>query len=232
MFKFRWFINLFILFLLFFWFINFSYSDSCEYKNKINKCIDYNTKWKTREIDDFVCRVWTKEQVMFQVILDLEFQKIDEKMDEYVDSLEKEKNRYYSKNLTYIDWINDINKNKEFFRKQYLYLCWNISDDTIKWKALICSDELKLSIDNIQDFFSNQWSDCRKLVDMKMKIFDDVSYWLLMLNKLQINSDDKKKYDQWQRKNYDKLLDIMMINLWYIERIWQKIPSLVANPLK
>jgi hypothetical protein len=51
----------------------------------------------------------------------------------------------------------------------------------------------------------------------------------LMLNKQQIKADDKKIYDQWQRKNYDKLLDLMMINIWYIERIWQKWPSKIQN---
>jgi hypothetical protein len=53
-----------------------------------------------------------------------------------------------------------------------------------------------------------------------------------MLNKEQIKADDKKIYDQWQRKNYNVLLDIMMINLWYLERIWNKWPMSLANPMR
>jgi hypothetical protein len=52
-----------------------------------------------------------------------------------------------------------------------------------------------------------------------------------MLNKQQIKTDEKKIYDQLGRKNYNLLLDIMMINLSYLERIWKKWPVKLANPI-
>jgi hypothetical protein len=36
-------------------------------------------------------------------------------------------------------------------------------------------------------------------------------------------------YDQEIRTKYDKVIDLMMINLWYIERVWRKWPSKTKN---
>ena len=45
------------------------------------------------------------------------------------------------------------------------------------------------------------------------------------MNKQQVLRDEKKLYEQENRTKYDGLLDIMMVNMWYFERIWQKWPS-------
>jgi hypothetical protein len=36
-------------------------------------------------------------------------------------------------------------------------------------------------------------------------------------------------YDQEIRTKYDKVIDLMMINLWYLERIRKKWPSKTKN---
>jgi hypothetical protein len=46
-----------------------------------------------------------------------------------------------------------------------------------------------------------------------MEIFKDVAYNMLMLNMQQVARDDKKLYDQEIRTKYDKVIDLMMINL-------------------
>jgi len=51
----------------------------------------------------------------------------------------------------------------------------------------------------------------------------------LQLNKAQVSRDQKKLYEQEQRTKYSKLSDLMMINLSYLERIWQKWPSKIKN---
>jgi len=68
-----------------------------------------------------------------------------------------------------------------------------------------------------------------KLVEKKLEIFDDLTFSVLMLNKQQIKKDEKKIYDQWQRRNYNILLWLMRINLWYLERVWKKWPSKILN---
>lgn len=222
---------IFIIWLLFFSFFNFNlvyWNWVCEYKWQINQCNEANKSWTTKSIEDFVCVTWTNEQVAYQVILDLEFKKIDNEMDEFIEKLEINKNVYFWKDRkrTYIDWINDIHLKNIYFTKKYRNIC----SITIPKKVSACMVDKKTSILNAKDFFSNQGTSCRILIDIKMKIFDDIAFGVLMLNKEQIKADEKKTYDQLQRRNYDKLLDIMMINIWYLERIWKKWPAKLANP--
>jgi hypothetical protein len=39
-----------------------------------------------------------------------------------------------------------------------------------------------------------------------------------------------KKYVIEERKKYNTLLDIMMVNIWYIERILKKWPAKIKKP--
>jgi hypothetical protein len=52
----------------------------------------------------------------------------------------------------------------------------------------------------------------------------------MILNKKQTMLDDKKRYDIEQRKDYNRLLDIMNVNISYMERIWQKWTKKLSNP--
>lgn len=216
-------IKLVLLFLLLSWF-NISFSaDLCEYKWQIDQCIKANEQWKSKSIEDFVCINWkTYESIAYQVILDLEFQQIDDEMDKYLENLESQKDIYFgpNKQKTYLEWIDDISDASDFFKRKYEEIC----SDTIVHKFIACSSDRVTNINVAKDYFSEDWLACQNLINTKMEIFDDVSFDILMLNKLQVNTDSKKTYDQVWRNNYNNLLDIMMINLWYLERIWQKWP--------
>jgi len=67
------------------------------------------------------------------------------------------------------------------------------------------------------------------LTKVKVEIFNSVAFNVLQLNKAQVSRDQKKLYEQEQRTKYSKLSDLMMINLSYLERIWQKWPSKIKN---
>ena len=220
---------IFLLFILSLFYINSANAAWCKYKWKIDQCMDANIAWTQRGISDFVCpssKVY--EQITFQVALDMEFKELDKEMDKYIEDLERYKNIYFwiNKQKNYIDWINDIHTKKTFFYIEYLNICNNI----LKQEVIKCTDDEKLTIIEAEWFFMDKGSKCRVLVDKKLEIFQDITFNVLMLNKQQIKSDEKKLYDQWERRAYNKLLDIMMINFWYIERIWQKIPSLTYKP--
>lgn len=199
----------------------------CEYKSYIDECVSANKSWTTNSIDDFVCRIWSYEEIAYQVVLDWEFKKLDKEMDKYIEDLEKNKNYYFWKERkkSYIDWINDIETKKKYFRKKYIGICWT----TIISKVMSCMKDEKVSTENTKDYF--KITGCEKLVEKKLEIFNDVAFAVFMLNKKQIKTDEKKTYDQIERKNYDLLLDIMMVNLWYLERIWKKWPVKLANPI-
>lgn len=217
---------IFLIFVISLFTVNFAFW--CEYKWQIDECMAANKSWTTKSIGNFICRVWNYEEVAYQVVLDQEFKLLDEEMDLYIENLEENKNYYFwvSKKKTYVEWINDLEEKRKYFQKKYIWLCWT----TIISKVMSCMEDERVSIWNTKDYF--KITSCEKLVNKKLDIFDDVTFAILMLNKKQIRSDEKKKYDQIWRKNYNLLLDIMMVNLWYLERIWKKWPVKLANPIK
>lgn len=223
-------INKFIFFTIFIsiFSLNNVFWEWCEYKWQIDQCMATQNNSTQKSIEDFVCVSWNKATVAYQIILDMKFKEVDDKMDLYLEKLEKNKNTYFwiwaQKN--YIDGINDIHDKSKEFKVEYNKLC----TDIILNEALLCSEEEKVPTKEAIKYFNNNWTPCTNLVDKKISIFEDVAFGVLMLNKQQIKSDEKKTYNQWQRSNYDHLLDIMMINIWYVERIWQKWPSKLANP--
>ena len=206
-------------------FINFAQADWCKYKSEIEECISANDAWKSRSIEDFVCIVGSDEEITYQVVLDKFFKDLDDEMDQYIETLEKEKNTYFwiGRKKTFIDGLNDIDDQKKYFYKEYSDICWA----KIMEEVISCNKWTKTAIVNAGQYF--QETDCIRLVDKKLDIFDEVTFSILMLNKQQIKADEKKTYDQWERTNYNRILDLMMVNLWYIERIWQKWPSKIQN---
>ncbi len=215
----------FILYFLFVLFFTVNVNAQCKYKDEIQQCKKANDSWTSRSIEDFVCIIGSPEEISYQIVLDWLFKELDDEMDEYIENLEKDKTRYYWKDRekNFIDWLNEVDLQKKYFLKEYSNIC----GAKIIWELVLCMDDLKTSTRNSKDYFLE--SDCMLLVKKKLEIYDDVTFSILMLNKQQVKADEKKTYVQWERKNYDVLLDIMMINLSYIERIWQKWPSKIQN---
>lgn len=198
----------------------------CKHKWKIDQCNQANLKWTEKSIQNFVCITGTNEQVAYQVTLDQEFKKLDEEMDQFVQDLEDNKNTYFwiARKKTYIDGINDIHAKSDYFYNEYNKICWEV----LMKEVQSCMQDQVTSISRAKDHFEE--TDCKALVAKKLQIFGNVTFSIMQQNKQQIKQDEKKIYDQGQRANYNKLLDIMRINLWYIERIWMKTPSLIQNP--
>lgn len=225
---------IFILFFLFFYNLSFW---NCEYESYINQCIEANKTWKARTIDDFVCPdTKDKIKIISQIILDLEFKKIDKEVENYLSNLEASKNKYFSEDTskTFLQAIDEIENHFSIFWdsfwKRYYDLC-NYKEN-ILWKMMQCNLDSEnkpyYTYDEAKKFL---WSNflCNNLVNVKLDIYKKISYNILQLNKHQIRNDNKKKLQQNQRTKYDKLLEIIMINIWYIERIWRKWPSKNKN---
>jgi len=218
---------LFIIINIFF-FIWIQIAEWCTYQGEIDACKAANLTWNVNSIEDYVCIMWTDEEVAFQVTLDMDFKDLDDEMDSYIEELEDNKNKYFGieREKNFIDWINDIQEKSAYFYWEYKAICWI---EIIK-KVRECIPEQKTSIRNSKKFFDEY--DCMTLVEQKMDIFDDITFSILMLNKKQVKTDEKKKYDQLENDNYNKLIEILRINIWYIERIWSKIPSITETPHK
>ena len=218
-------IYIILLFLYGIFSIDFAQAEWCNYKWEIDQCTKANDSWTTRSIEDFVCIVGTPEEISYQVVLDKLFKDLDDEMDIYIEWLEKNKDTYFwlSRKKSFIDGLNDIDFKKKYFYKEYSNICWF----TIMQEVLSCNKDKTTSTKNASKYF--QESDCMLLVEKKLEIYDKITFSILMLNKQQIKADEKKTYDQWQKGNYTKILDLMMVNLWYIERIRQKCPTKIQN---
>lgn len=231
-----------------------SYSFACKYSDKIEKCssavksfvwasskIDYITAWSSiKSIEDFPCLQDTPERRAFQIWMDHEFKKIDKEMDEYLDNLYNAKDFYFwsdSEKYTYFEWLNHIWKKTKYFKNNYYKACQQVFKELPE-----CIEDGSISISEASEFIKwstkwdeNPWNDsswdCYWLADIKVNIFNEVAYNWLILNQKNVLEDEKKDYTQKQRKKYDKVLDLMMINFWYIERLWRKLPSMTKNPL-
>lgn len=226
----------------------FNYTQACKYSSEIQQCNNevsnfmFNNSfikpWSSiKSFDDFICLQDWPEKRALQIAMDLNFREIDDEMDLYLDNLTKNKNLYFwpEAEYNYFDWINDIWDMSNYFRSKYYNACSLSLEETfqcIKNFSYTLEEEQKsVSIDNAKDFLSWSTWDCYKLADIKISIFNSVSYNVLLLNQQQVARDQKKLYEQQTRSRYSRIIDLMMINLWYIERIWMKWPSKIKNPL-
>lgn len=195
-------------------------------------------KWSSiRSVEDFVCLQDVPEARVFQIILDTDFTEIDCEMEQYFQSLTNSKNLYFWKDakFSYFDWINHIWEKSKYFEDLYSNSCVEVSSKAAKyienWAYTLDEEKPSVSISEAKEYLDWSWWDCQNLIKLKISIFNNVAFNVLQLNKTQVSNDQKKLYDQEQRTKYNKVLDLMMINLWYIERIWMKWPSKIKNAL-
>lgn len=220
----------FFMCLVAFFFVNdTSYSEQCEYTAKIEQCIKENEEWAPRSIENFVCLSSNnREQITYQIILDEEFRKIDNEIEVYLDNLESDKDKYFWGNaeMTYIHAVDDITElfsKYGMYWKKYYDLCWT----QLISKVHSCQ-EWGINIKKAASAFEN--TTCTSLVWVKLNVYKQVAFDILMLNKVQVRKDAMKKYVIEERKKYNTLLDIMMVNIWYIERILKKWPAKIKKP--
>jgi len=207
-----------------------SHWESCKYNNKIEKCLEANKSWKPRSIKDFICLTSNdKEKIIYQIVLDQEFKIIDQEIEFYLNNLEQQKDKYFWKNakITYL-WAID-----EITRLFYAWWVYSKKYDKICGIQIIKEVQLcqswKININNAISAFGN--STCSELARIKLNIYKKVAFDILMLNKIQVRKDTFKKYTINEIKKYDKLIDVMMINIWYMERILKKWTSKIKNTL-
>lgn len=211
---------------------------SCSYTAQIDDCISANKNGSQRSIQDYSCPSSKDEQfIAYQVILDKEFQKVDEKVDLYLTNLEQDKSKFFGvdKKGNTIDAVNEIEgilwKNGDFY-KQYMWLCgqnFSYKGDTILEQSVACLGKTTIWIG--ADYLFWATATCADLVEKKTQINTQVAYNILALNKAQVRKDEKKIHMQASRIKYNTLIDIMNINLGYMERIWMKLPSKIRNVL-
>lgn len=238
----------FLLYILLF-FVFVPYSFWCKYESEIAQCNQevkkflpinwwkYIYSWSSiKSFEDFVCLQASPEERIAQIALDSNFSEIDEEVNEYIFNLESQKDRFFWRDskFNYFDAVNYIFENTKNFENKYKEACVQSLSETsectrnnlytIEWEKPSVWIETAIN-------YLSPGGKCYQLINIKKDIISSVSYNILLINQQQVQSDQHKLYEQETRTKYNKVIDLMMINLWYIERIWQKTPSFTKNPL-
>lgn len=214
----------------------YSYNLSCkeqEDSSNIEKC--YSLKQNYRQIEEFICINWSIEEIAYQYFLDKHFKKIDIEIEEFLIFLETEKDLFFWKNkqANFQDAVDLIYskfyslKDESSFLQLYTKSCslkdWSIMKDTIS--CFFSKGDKSIS-------YTNFSSTCYELAKVKLSIYYDISINILKKNKYKILKDWHKSFTKVQRTRYDNLINLLNLNISYIERIWKKWPSKTKNIYK
>jgi len=204
--------------------------ENCSYTAKIEQCWEENKSWNPRAIEDFLCiTTLDREKMIYNIILDDKFKKIDKEADEILDSLEQNKNLFFweDKEDTFLWWVDKI---YELFWEWWEYETKYKNElASIRAETIVCLPWKKTWIDEVKDYFLDN-STVNNLISAKNSRRQKVAIDILTLNKQQIRKDTEKKFMQVRRTMYDSVSNLFMINLGYLMRIMFKWASKTKNP--
>ena len=168
---------------------------------------------------------------LFQESINKYFKPIDEKAENYLRNLNISKNYCFGpeKKMDFTECADNIEKvfsinSDELVMGEdgYAEACEKAFSETVakQKNKEILAKEAQVVLEK------NYWNkSCTELYISKLDIFKSVAYDILKKNKYAVLRDEHKKYTQKIRTNYSNLLELIRINIWYIERLWKKWPS-------
>ena len=201
---------------------------NCKYQSQFEQCVVANKNGSARSIQDFICaEERDPNKVLDQIIIDLEFTKIDTEIETYLRSIENDKNRsVYEPNVLIDEIVYNLSR-EWYYYKQYKKLCqwWLLSE------RLSCSEVIPNTVGSTYLDGGNFDSRvCMTLVDIKMDALGEVVQWIIKLNKSTVLIDNKQLYKQEEKTRYDVLLDLIRAILGFLERFANGITHWTPNP--
>lgn len=228
----KWYIIYISFTLLFVGLIHGSYADdgtmSCEYAWKFQQCKVANQNGSTRSIEDFVCISSNKdEDILDQIILDVEFKKIDSQIEIFLDALWEDKEDSAIDSNTVIDDIATNLLPEWIYYRQYKALC--------NWWLLAKRAECTWKVPNItagNRIDNTPWAtSCMNLVNNKLDIYANVAYDIMKINKSDVREDRLQEWvTQQLRTKFDTLINMMTSIIWNVWRLARGITHWTPNP--
>lgn len=200
---------------------------TCEYQGKLEQCQIANKNGSARSITEFSCpQSSSREQILDQIILDVKFREIDDKVETFLDALDKDKEAAANDTNRVID---DISKNllKEWvYYNQYKDLCnvWILAERTKCNDVPITTAGKRIKDNSLE-------SQCMALVNNKLDIYAQVAYDKTKLNKAQVLQDQyKKDIVQIMRGKFDELLSLMTDIIGFMWRLARWVTHWTPDP--
>lgn len=210
-------------------------SASCSYQGKIDQCVQANLDGTARSIDpetEFLCVTsLSHEEITYNIILDDKFKEIDTEIEQYLHTLEDEKDIYFwpNRQATSFDALNAFERKFAVYGEywtRYRDFCDPAQPNSIAQEVLACQGDAT-SYAQVATYFPA--SLCMMLVEDKLAIYHQVAINILKLNKGAVQQNEKKKYEIQEQTKYDELMDQVNYNRSYIERVWQGWPAKVKT---
>ena len=201
--------------------------NTCEYQDELNECVIANKNGSTRSIIDFTClQSSSSDEILDQIILDLKFREIDDKIETFLSAIDADK---LAVMITPNRVIDDISKTltKEWvYYKEYKAVC----NGWVLVERAKCNDVPIISVGKrIKN--SNLETGCMALVDNKLDIYTQVAYDRLKLNKAQVLQDQyKKDIVQVMRTKFDDLITVMTDVIGFMWRLARGVTHWTPNP--
>lgn len=163
---------------------------------------------------------------IFQESVNKNFKPIDKSIEIFLNNLNTDKSYCFWKDRKkrFTQCVDDIEK---MFSINGQYTIWEggYTNACAKSLAETIEKQEKKSISLLEAGTildkKNIWT-CTNLYKFKLSMYKSVAYDILKRNKYEILKDEHKLFTQKNRTKYDKIVELIRINLWYLERLWKK----------
>lgn len=202
------------------------------YTGEIDICRDKREKKMEKTIENYVCPTWplSTQEVAFQVVMSLEFKKLDDKVKKDLKSLYEGTNKDVGQLATNIgDLFDDSKSTPAKYPAQYSNICnktviFEVSAYFTE-KGIINKTSESVTTDNSASSYVYWQQGCQDLVNKKLQSYKDAA-WILWESAIVTSfKNDKHEYMRKLKDQYEKFLNKWTTYLGQLGVIKDKWPS-------
>lgn len=199
--------------------------EKSKHTSDIDSCIKKRAAGTAKSETDFVCPVgnFSLQDVVFQVVMSIEFKKLDDEMKKKLDEISAETNKDVGALAAKIRTLFDA-ENPESYPVQYKKIC----DVTVMKETSLYFTEKGTSVttDNNAKSFVLWEKDCQDLVNRKLKSYKEAAWLLGESAVVKSYKNDKHTYMRKLKDQYEKFLikwETYIGQLWVIDSKWNML---------
>jgi len=200
---------------------------NCEYAARFQECKVANQNGSSRSIEDFICISSTKdEDILDQIILDVEFKKIDDEVEEFLVNLWNDKQASVDNKDEVIDEIANNLIPPTGYYQQYKALCngWILAKRASCWVIPIT-----VAWERVENYGGE--TACMNLVWNKLDIYAQVANDTMKLNIAQVRGDRlQSTIIQELRGKFNTLISMMTTIIWNVGRLARWVTHWTPDP--
>ncbi len=201
------------------------------YEGQIVACLEARKKGQAKTIQDYVCPegIIGDQDVAYQVVLDLEFKKIDKDADSRLRSMQSQMGKDFVTMDHEIVNAFDTTSEKSEFPNRYGAICSDLNDPkSVLRQTVDAFDASKLgsvTTDSATSSFAGNRKWCDALTANKLAAYKSASRLFAEQNVVESYVRDKNEFTGALKKEYGNFLMKWMVYIGEISRIKSKWPN-------